>query len=278
MFRRPKFHVLACVLVSCLLLGSIPAAYGAEATQTATTSTSAIDANALAAAPVVTKDGITNFQGMQVVHVVNTQDSNADYMWVVGILSDATPLPAKVQLAVPKGAQITWLGEMDTNSGAEQPIGLTTPETKGDQDFYTVTMTKYRTIRAEFPSSNPFKASTTTTGTAVMSADLSYKVPSDLMFLYMGAEVPANKSVFSTDFDNGGTMPSGNNMYIATFSQVKAGQTYKATLTYAKSNGGAKDSTNPLVIIAIVALVVAVAALLFMMLRKRFSAADIEEG
>jgi len=275
MLYRPKFRFLAALLAACLLtLTLVPVAYGAGADAGGATATnSTIDATALANVPVVTQEGITNFQGMEVVHVINTQDQNSDYMWVMGILPDAAPLPAKVQLAVPKGAQVTWLGEIDFKSGGEQTIAPGAPVTKGDQDIYTITATKYRTVRAEFPMANPFKASTTSTGTAVMTAVLSYKPISNLMFLYLGAEVPANLPVLSPDFQDGGTMPSGNHVYLATFSQVKAGQNYQATLTYAKSSS-TKDPTNPLVIIAIVALVVAVAALLFILLRRRFGSAE----
>jgi hypothetical protein len=243
----------------------VPAAFAAQ--------TGTIDATALANVPVVTKEGITAFQGMEVLHVVNTQDNNSPYRWVDGILPQTATLPAKVQLALPKGAKVSWMGEMDTTTGGEQQVTPTTPTTKGDQDIYTVTMTKYHMIRAEFPSTDPFKESTTSTGTAVMQAELSYTPPSDLMFLYLGAEAPANLPVMSPDFQDGGTMPSGNHMYIASFGQVKGGQPYKATLIYAK-NASTKDSTNPLVIVAIVALVVALAALLFITLRKRFAEAE----
>ena len=270
MLHRPKFRFLSSLIAGCLLaLMLVPAAYGADAVATNAT----IDATALANVPVVTQEGITNFQGMEVVHVINTQDQNNDYMWIVGMLPDSAPLPAKVQLAVPKGAHVTWMGELDFQTGGEQAIAPVAPVTKGDQDIYTVTMTKFHTIRAEFPMENPYKASTTATGTAVMTAALSYKPPSDLMFLYLGAEVPAGLPVMTPGFEDAGAMPSGSHMYITTFSQVKAGQAYTATLTYAKS-GKTKDPTSPLVIIAIIALVVVVAALLFILLRKRFGSPE----
>lgn len=273
MFHRPKFRFLTSALAAALLVLTLtPLAYGAG-TASQDTSNATIDATALATVPAVSKDGVTSFQGMEFLHVINTQDQNSDYMWVVGMLSDSTPLPAKVSLPIPKGSQITWLGEMDASSGAEQQLSVPAPKTEGDQDFYTFTVTKYRMIRAEFPSTNPFKASTTATGTAVMAANLSFKAPSDLMFLYLGAEVPAGKAVLSPDFEDGGEMPSGNHIYIAALSEIKAGKTYSATLMYAKSSSS-KDPTNPLVIIAIVALVIAVAALLFMIVRKRFGSAD----
>ncbi|MCL2882066.1 MAG: hypothetical protein FWF45_04140 [Coriobacteriia bacterium] len=254
----------------------VPAAYGAGTSSTgASAMAGSIDATALANLPVVNKDGITNFQGMDVLHVKNTNEQNADYMWVDGMLPTTTKLPAKVRLAVPKGAGITWLGEMDTSTGNELPLTIPAPETQGDQDFYTLTMTKYHMVRAEFPSTDPFKPSTAATATAVMAADLSYKAPCDLMYLYMGAEVPVGKTVITPEFQDGGQMPSGNHIYVAAISQVKAGQTYSATLKYGKP-GAAKDTTNPIIIVAIVALVIAVAALLFLLLRKRFS--NAEEG
>ena len=278
MFHRPKFSILASVLAACLLVVMmVPAAYGAGTGSTSSaTAPGSIDATALANLPVVSKDGITSFQGMDVLHVKNTNDSNADYMWVDGILATTAKLPAKVRLAVPKGAQITWLGEMDTSTGNELQLAIPKPETQGDQDLYTITMTKYHMVRAEFPGSDPFKASTAATATAVMAADLSYKPPCDLMYLYVGSEVPVGKTVITPEFQDGGQMPSGNHLYIAAFSQVKAGQTYTATLKYGKP-GAAKDTTSPLVIVAIVALVIAVAALLFILLRKRFSAVEEEE-
>ncbi|MCL2654953.1 MAG: hypothetical protein FWD65_04545 [Coriobacteriia bacterium] len=279
MFHRLKSSVLTLLLASCLLILTMtPAVYGAGTGNTGTSTATApgsIDATALANVPVVSKDGITSFQGMQVVNVKNTNDQNSDYMWVIGILSSSTKLPAKVRIAVPKGAAITWMGEMDTQTGAEQAFAPSKPTTQGDQDFYTVTMTKYSMMRAEFPTKNPFKGSTAATATAVMAAELSYKPPCDLMFLSLGAEVPANRTVISPDFKDGGQMPSGNHMYLADIAQPKAGQTYKATLKYGKP-GAAKDATSPLVIIAVVALVVAVAALLFIVLRKRFG--DVEEA
>ena len=277
MFHRPKFSILASVLAACLLVVMmVPAAYGAGTSSTTSSAApGSIDPTALANLPVVSKDGITGFQGMDVLHVKNTNDSNADYMWVDGVLASTAKLPAKVRLAVPKGAQITWLGELDTTNGNELQLAIPAPVVQGDQDLYTVTMTKYRMVRAEFPGSDPFKASTAATATAVMAADLSYKPPCDLMYLYMGAEVPVGKTVITPQFQDQGQMPSGNHLYAAAISQAKAGQTYTATLKYGKP-GAAKDTTSPLVIVAIVALVIAVAALLFILLRKRFSA--VEEG
>jgi len=271
MFHHAKLRLFLSLLVLVALFAlSVPLAYGADANTTAAPITS-LDSTALANVPVVSQDGITNFQGMN-INIVNNQGEK--YMIIGGFLPQNATLPAKVQLAVPKGAQIDWMGESagTSNQNDDLQIQTPTPVTQGDQDIYTVTLTKYANLIAEFPTTDPFKASTTTTGTAVQVAQLSYKPLSDLMFMYIGAEIPANAIPMSSDFAAAGATADGGQIYQQTFGSVKAGKTYTATLSYA-TDTTAKDSTSPLVIIAIVALVVAAAALLFMLLRKRFDPA-----
>ncbi|MCL2324540.1 MAG: hypothetical protein FWC48_03075 [Actinomycetia bacterium] len=274
MLNRPKLRFFTGLVLCCLLgLMMVPAVYGADAPAPAGT----IDATALAQVPTVTKDGITNLMGMEIAIVTNTEKAQK-FMLVNGTLPDTASLPAKVQVALPKGAQVAYIGELSgtADTAGDVPIQIPAPVARGDQDIYTVTLTKYKTVRFEFPTTDPFQSSTTSTGTAVQVAKLSYKPLTDLMFLYLGAEVPTNALVMKSDpaFENAGTLQDGTSLYSAAFSQVKAGKTYEATLTYQKGGGVTKDPTSPLVIVAIVALVVALAALLFMVLRKRFSAEE----
>jgi hypothetical protein len=272
MSHRPKLFRVTSLLVLCgLVLLFVPAAQAADATTTAAPITS-FDSTALAEVPVVTQEGITNFQGMQ-VNVVNNQGRK--FMIVGGFLPEAAQLPAKVQLAVPKGAQIAWLGEVanGTDGGQDIQLSVPAPATQGEQDIYTVTLTTHRSIVAEFPTDDPFKESETTTGTPIMTAVLSYTPLTDLMYLYLGAEIPSDVAVLSTDFQNAGTTQTGTVIYSTQLASLKAGQKAEATLTYTKASAS-KDTTHPLVIAAIVVLVVAVGALVFLLLRKRLSAAQ----
>jgi len=274
MLHRPKSRLFIGLLTSCIVAMALaPAACGAATTGAAP---STIDATALANVPVISQNGVTAFQGMEVA-VINNSSQGGMYTIINGYLPQTATLPAKVQVAVPKGAPVDYIGELSGSTNQNNDISLTIPApvTQGDQDVYTVTLSKYQTVRVEYATANPFKSSTTTTGTAVQVAKLSYKPLTSLMYLYLGAEVPANAAVLSSDFDNGGALADGGSLYAAALSQTKAGQTYTATLTYAKA-GSTKDPTSPLVIIAIVALVVVVAALLFMLLRKRFGGEGVE--
>ncbi len=213
----------------------------------------------------VNAEGVTAFQGMRVNLVTDHSSGTNQRVYVVGgFLPEGTPLPAKVQIAVPKGAQIMWVGE--GNAGDTQITNYTTA-TQGNLDVYSFSINQLN-CQIEWTTENPFKESKGTTGT-VTAGTLSYTPLTDLMYLYVGAEIPSGSVPQGTGFTNDGTTQQGTTIWSRQFTEAKAKTPYTVDMSYADATS--QDRTSPVIVVVIILIVIAVAVLVFMLLRKRLS-------
>ncbi|MDR1775532.1 MAG: hypothetical protein LBS17_03665 [Actinomycetes bacterium] len=269
--NKLKLHcLLVCILCASLLLGTIPAASAVDAVDPSVVGAAVGDSASTVDTSAATRpgaDGITPFEQMM-VNVIN--NSGQKVAIVGGFLSEQAPLPAQVEVAVPAGAAVFWVGEVGGSESQSDDVELPqNKRTEGDFDIYSATMTNSRSIQVEYTlPDDPF----VNTGDNTYTGTLSYTPIRDVTMLFLAAEVPTNATVSDTNFVSQGTGGSGGMIYSRGMGPAQAGQTVTAQLQYTtgtQQGGTTAAGSNTTLTIIIVVVVVAIAACVFLLMRRR---------
>jgi LPXTG-motif cell wall-anchored protein len=269
-------RIVSSALVLCTLALLLASSAGFVFAVEPVTTAAPISGEASAVAPTTTSeapktgaDGITPFESMMYNVITNAGNKVAI---VGGFLSESTPLPAKVEVGVPKDAAVFWVGEV--NGTTDQGGDVELPQnkrTEGNFDIYTATMTRTRSIQVEYTLTQDLFAST---GADSWAGTLSYTPLTDVAQVALAAELPANATVTDANFVLQGTGGSGGNIYLREMGEAKAGQEISTQLAYttvaapAQTASTGSSSTTTILIVIIVALIAVVA---FLLLSRRMN-------
>jgi len=197
------------------------------------------------------------------------RDDAGQYVMVIGgSLNPETPLPVDVEIAVPKGSPVFWMGEVlggDVSQDVQLPQDK--KRTEGNFDIYSATLTRAHDLWIEYYLfGSPFKQEGNQ-GTV----DLSYTPLHDISQLTLSAMFQQNMVPTEQDLVHMGTNPqTGDSTFGREMGPVKAGETASTTIAYTiASTGGAASTTNTTVVVLIIVIVALGAGLMFVLLSKR---------
>lgn len=132
---------------------------------------------------------VTNYKLLSVGFLGNAQ---GQVIIVGGQLPDGTALPAVVELGVPQGATVDWMGELAGGESNEADIAADykLDRTENGYDIYTATITKFPNFQIEATIPSVFVAD----ATGAMAANVKYVSTNNAAEVHIGAEVPTGYS------------------------------------------------------------------------------------
>ncbi|MDP2401679.1 MAG: hypothetical protein Q8M66_06845 [Actinomycetota bacterium] len=235
-----------------------------------------------AAVPASAQQTTSNWDRVDVL--LNTVDpTQAPFMLVTGTLPGVTPLPADVSLAVTKGTELLWVGEILGGPVGEDPSSAyrITPG-EGGWDTADFTLNVSRMARVEFAA--PGKVSRTAEG---VSAAVTWRAPGPVPAMRLGIAAPASAQV--TTITPGAVAapgPTGTTYYVLELTNVAAGEDVELRLAYLPAEGAtggagaASVDTDWIMPLAIVGAVLLLTTLLVISRTKRARerAEAVDEG
>ncbi|MCL4555055.1 MAG: hypothetical protein M1617_05365 [Actinobacteria bacterium] len=188
-------------------------------------------------------------------------------------LSEVATLPARVQLMVPSGVEMLWMGEVLGGPVAENPrVNVERTTVDGEFDLITTTLTRARVLQVEFEGPGAIVSSPTSIG-----AGVTWRTPSLIPTLRLGVVVPSGSTLTTGP---PGTQPevidATRSIFFQESTDVPAGQDMAFRIVYAAGTGAAPgvpagqgDGAAYLFPIFVVIFVVAVAGVLLAVTAKR---------
>lgn len=215
----------------------------------------------------------------QFVDITLFAPESGGVMVLSGELPPSTPLPAEVELAVPAGLQLQWVGEVLGGPVSEDPTLEYTTTTVDGLDVYRFTLTTARTGQVEVltPGSTAFDGTNYT-------ATIGWKSTQDVPEVRLGVQVPQGATLVSES--PGASLQPGdatNSYYTKTIPSVKAGDAldlavgYNAPATPASAAVPPASGTNPALPIILILAVIAIALVFLVMTRRKPSATPVAE-
>jgi hypothetical protein len=150
------------------------------------------------------------------------------------------PLPATFKFAIPAGATIAGLAEVDSSGNftykAYPPV---VPGT--NWDVATIQVEKYRTLEIDYYYDPGLPA-----GAGARSFPVLVQLPLDATALNLHIQQPARATDFAVNpaLQASGKAQDGFTYAVATFSNVKAGSTLGYLVSYSKPDGNPTKSTS----------------------------------
>ena len=235
----------------------------------------ALSAEPVVAEPVqaseeVSADAVVPFRQMiyKLLYVDGHQIGSTEGIWaglLSGELPEDTPLPARIEVALPAGTHVGWFGQRPDLANQDHAIQFPEPyemRTEGEFDIYTAVMTDFHTMQLEFR----FDGEPAEREGNEMSLDLSYAPIQDLEELHLTAAFPSGFVARDTTLNFMGAGPNDEQAYSRIFTQVNAEQLYETTIVGTFTGTDAVDSeasTTTILIIVGIAAVLIVAVFLF---------------
>lgn len=138
-------------------------------------------------------------------------------------------LPVEVEVAIPRGAVISWFGEiLGADPSQDKSLNYKKTDTRGVFDIYSVTLVNSRIVQVEAGVGMPVEANG-----AKSKITLSYAPAQDADELLLAAELPKTAEVDLADgiapIADGG---AGGQVYGVSINDVKAGEEKTATVNY----------------------------------------------
>jgi len=239
------------------------------------------------------QSGVASITPIQAVAAAPLQEVNvrldttvpgmAGLMMVTGELSADTSLPATVELMVPTGVEILWIGEVLGGPVANNPqVTMERIPVDGEFDTVRAVLTRSRIIQIEYGASGMVASSPES-----VSAGVTWRVPSSIPMVRMGVVVPAGSTLTTGP---AGTRPevidSMRSIFFQEFTDTAPGQDVEFRVTYAagtgapgapgQAQGGFSAAVFPIIAI-IVVVGVAVVLLVFSASKKRQRLAEQED-
>jgi hypothetical protein len=163
-----------------------------------------------------------------------TESDGSQELLVAGEVPAGTSLPVQISLAIPKGAQIDWCGQiLGGDSSKDQPLPY---RTKSGPAYDTVTFTLTKARRGQVEVS--YDAGVVRAGDLTKSA-VTYIPAAAAGKAYVAVAVPSNASVtYSTGGAVRQTDGAGTAFYTKTFLAVAAGQKLQVRVEYTAAAAG----------------------------------------
>jgi hypothetical protein len=206
-----------------------------------------------------------------VVQVWPEYDEQAVLVFMNFSLPADVQLPATLKFAVPKGAVIAGIGEIDENGSFTFNYKDSYPpvESGTDWDIATIQVQKYRALQIDY-----YYDPSLPTGAGARSFPVLMQLPLSAGSLNLHVQEPARATDFSVQpaMQGSGEASDGFTYFTASFSDVKAGSTLGYVISYSKPDGdpstkssdssSAALSTNTVLLAAVLVVVVCIGALL----------------
>jgi len=161
---------------------------------------------------------------------------NAYSASVTGFLNMTVELPAKVELAIPAGAEVMWMSEVSGGPIANDPE-FEDPQvsrTENGLDIYTVVLEHFPILQIEYAiDGNP----NVSLGGGEYSISMEYTPVTDTPFLRLMTNVPAESIVTDPSVEFMGEDASGYLVFFRMYSEVIAFQSVQGEITYSPPAG-----------------------------------------
>jgi hypothetical protein len=178
-----------------------------------------------------------------VVQVWPEYDRNAVLVLMSFSLPADVPLPATFKFAIPRGALIAGIGEVDPSGQYKYNYGTSYPPvTPGtDWDVVTIQVQDYRSLQIDY-----YYDPGLPTGAGDRSFPVLFQVPVDVTTLLLHIQQPARATNFKVQPAPQGLGASndGFTYAVSTFSDVKAGSTLGELVSYSKPDGGLSTDSS----------------------------------
>ena len=216
-----------------------------------------------------------------VVQVWPEYDQNAVLVIMTFDLSAEVALPATFKFAVPKGAQISGIGEVDPNGNFTFNYANSYPpvDSSGiDWDIATIQVQKYRSLQIDYYYDPGLPA-----GAGLRSFPLLLQVPLDTAALNLHVQEPTRATDFNVQpaMQGTGAAEDGFTYAVASFPDVKAGSTFGYLVSYNKPDAtpsatqtapagttGTLNTTTVLIAAIAVIVVILGGVIIYLLLRK----------
>lgn len=164
----------------------------------------------------------------QSVDVILHADEQQPMLLVSGSLPAGTQLPAEVELAVPAGTQVLWIGEILGGPVSADPQVQYVKRTEGEMDIYAFTLTESLTAQIEAEALRPGTADGVS-----FSSTIRWTAWRDLAEVHIAQRLPQGTTIGQKA--DGATMEPGApgyTYYAKTVSNPRAGDVIELAFTY----------------------------------------------
>jgi predicted RNA-binding Zn-ribbon protein involved in translation (DUF1610 family) len=213
-----------------------------------------------------------------VVQVWPEYDKKAVLVIMTFDLPAEVPLPATFKFAVPTGAVVAGIGEVDPSGNYTFNYANSYPpvEPGTDWDIVTIQVQKYRSLQIDYYYDPGLPV-----GAGARSFPLLLQVPLDATALNLHVQQPARATDFNVQpaMQGTGAAQDGFTYAVATFSNVKAGSTFGYVVSYSKPDGdlstsagqttGTKLNTGTVLLAVILVIVVVIGGVVIYLLYRR---------
>ena len=190
------------------------------------------------------------------------------------------PLPATFKFAVPTGASIAGIGEVDANNNFTFNYAKTYPPVQAgtDWDIVTIQVQKYRALQIDYYYDPGLPA-----GAGLRSFPMLLELPMDVGALNLHVQQPTRATDFKVQpaMQGTGVAQDGFTYAVASFSDIKAGSTLGYVVSYNKPDAtpsatadqtqtpSNKLNTSTVLIGAIAVIVIVLGGAIIYLLYKR---------
>jgi hypothetical protein len=178
-----------------------------------------------------------------VVQVWPEYDENAVLVFMYFSLPAEVQLPATLKFAIPKGAVIAGIGEIDPNGSFKFNYADSYPpvEPGTDWDIATIQVQDYRSLQIDYYYDPGLPAAA-----GARSFPALLQLPLDAGSLNLHVQQPARATDFKVEpaMQGSGEANDGFTYSTATFSEVKAGSTLGYLISYSKPDGDPSTSDD----------------------------------
>jgi len=172
-----------------------------------------------------------------VVQVWPEYDAKAVLVLMTFSLPADVPLPATFKFAIPTGATIAGIGEIDPKGTFKYNYADSYPPVQpgAGWDIVTIQVKDFRSLQIDYYYDPGLPA-----GAGKRSFPLLVQLPLDVSTLLLHVQQPARATDFTVQpaLQGSGASGDGFTYAVATFSDVKAGSTLGQLISYSKPDGG----------------------------------------
>ena len=156
---------------------------------------------------------------------------NAYSVAVTGFLSPEVELPARVEIAVPTGSEITWFSEFSGGPIENDPefIEPFDVRTEGSLDIYTVTTRYNHAVQVEYRTDDDLNSRISS---GVYSLSMEYTPVADTPILRLMTNLPAESRVEDPTVEFMGEDEHGRLVFMRMYTDVPALTVVQGEITY----------------------------------------------
>ena len=281
--QSPTLTVAAAPTTSTAASAGTATTAATDALGTATTATTAAAQTPVASGLIPPVLGLATLNpgwktAQMVVQVWPEYDKRAVLVIMTFALPAEVPLPATFKFAVPTGAVIAGIGEVDPNGNFTFNYANSYPPVAPgtDWDIATIQVQKYRSLQIDYYYDPGLPV-----GAGPRSFPLLLQLPMDVTSLNLHVQQPARATDFNVQpaMQGTGAAQDGFTYAVASLSDAKAGSTFSYVVSYSKPDGelststsettGAKLNTSTVLLAVILVIVVLIGGVVIYLLFRR---------